>query len=139
MAIIFENGQLENTASADPVAGAGPSVGTAWVALPTLQASWANKASFQAGQYRRNVGGRVELRGTLTEGTKTTGTTITTLPAGFRPAAATYVQVIETTDASSYAPALLLIGTDGTVKVGGTTTTLTYLSLEGASFDPNAS
>lgn len=138
MAVIYENGQLKNTAKADPLSTGSP-IGTAWKALPTYQNSWADKALFQAGQYRMSVTGRVELRGTITEGTKTTGTLITTLPAGFRPAAATYLHVVETTDATSYAAATLLVGIDGTVKVGGTTTTLTYVSLEGASFDPNAS
>lgn len=58
--------------------------GTGWTAV-TFQNSWANYGgAFQTAQYRR-VGDIVELRGLVRNGTA--GTSIFTLPAGFRPPA----------------------------------------------------
>lgn len=60
------------------------SVPGAWTA-PTLLNSWVNVgAPQQVAQYRK-VGDMVQLRGSVKNGTATSGTTIYTLPTGFRP------------------------------------------------------
>lgn len=59
---------------------------TSWVS-PALSNSWVNfGGAFQAVSYRR-VGDIVQMRGSAKNGTTTTGTTIYTLPAGYRPPA----------------------------------------------------
>lgn len=57
----------------------------AWIAAPAFSNSWVNfGGAYQTAQYRK-VGDRVELRGTVKNGTALT--TIFTLPSGFRPPA----------------------------------------------------
>lgn len=122
----------------DPVyfAAASSDASVAFTAVPTLQNSWANKAGYQAAQYSVSVTGVVRLRGVIDSGTKTAGTLITTLPAGARPAAKTVVPVTAVVDATSNNAGTLVIDTDGTVKVGGTTLTASsYISLEGITFE----
>ncbi len=61
----------------------------AWTGL-AYSNSWTDfGAGFQAGQYRKLANGQVCVRGTLSGGTQTAGTTIFTLPAGARPPATT--------------------------------------------------
>lgn len=60
-------------------------VSTEWTAL-TLSNSWVDfGGSLETAQYRKHLGGIVQLKGTIKDGTITAGTVITTLPAGFRP------------------------------------------------------
>jgi hypothetical protein len=61
--------------------------GPAWVALSGLYVnSWTDfGGGYQAGQYTRDGTGRVWVRGLLKAGTLTAGTTILTMPSGFRP------------------------------------------------------
>lgn len=75
----------------------------------TLENSWVNfGGSFATAQYRK-IGSLVELRGVIKDGTSTDGTTMLTLPAGYRPAAT----LIFATD-----PAVRFdIASDGTVKI----------------------
>lgn len=113
-------------------------VAVEWTALPTYQNSWADKAGYQAGQYRVTSLGVVKLRGVIDSGTKTAGTLITTLPAGARPPAKTVLVVNPIVDATSNNAGSIVIDTDGTVKVGGTTLTASsYISLAGLEFDTN--
>lgn len=109
---------------------------TAWTAVPTLQNSWANKAGFQAAQFNKDARGVVSLRGVIDTGTKTAGTLITTLAAGFRPVTKQAFTVTAEVAATSNNAGELIIDTDGTVKVGETTLTASsYISLNGISFD----
>ncbi len=58
----------------------------AWIAA-TLENSWVNYGSGKAAaSYTRDPLGIVRLRGAIKNGTTTAGTTILTLPAGYRPA-----------------------------------------------------
>lgn len=61
-------------------------VATAWTA-PTLLNSWVNFGGVYVGAAYRKVGDMVQLRGSIKNGTVTAGTTIYTLPVGFRPPA----------------------------------------------------
>lgn len=70
------------------------SVDTSWTA-PTLLNSWINYgSSYQTAAYMKDRTGRVWLRGMIKNGTATTGTTILTLPSGYRPPAKVILQVI---------------------------------------------
>lgn len=107
-----------------------------WVAVPTLQASWATKTGYQAAQYSKAPDGLVRLRGVIDSGTKTAGTLITTLPAGFRPIAKQSFVVEAEVAATSNNAGQVIIDTDGTVKVGETTLTASsYITLAGIRFD----
>lgn len=57
----------------------------AWTAV-TWQNSWTDYAGFQSVQYRK-VGDMVQVRGVGAPGTTTSGTTVFTLPTGYRPPA----------------------------------------------------
>ncbi len=60
--------------------------GPAWVGLSYAN-SWTDfGGGYQTGQYSKDGTGRVWLRGLIKAGTLTFGTTLFTLPAGFRPA-----------------------------------------------------
>jgi len=105
-----------------------------WTAVPTLQNSWANVASFQAAEYRRDFQGVVHLRGTLDTGTKAATTLITTLPAGSRPAAAVIVNVVS--DVAAGVATTLRIATTGAITVGTVALTAAcQITLNGISFD----
>jgi len=107
-----------------------------WAAVPTLQASWATKTGYQAAQYSKGDSGIVRLRGVIDSGTKTAGTLITTLPAGYRPHAKQTFVVEAEVAATSNNAGQVVIDTDGTVKVGGTDLTASsYITLSGISFD----
>lgn len=86
-----------------------------WVA-PSLLNSWANfGGSYSAAGYRK-VGSRVFLRGLLTGGTKTDGTSLFVLPSGFVPFGierfATSVNVASST-------ARIVVDTSGNVTIFG--------------------
>jgi hypothetical protein len=59
----------------------------AWIA-PSLVNGWSNFGGVtQAAGYRKTPTGEVQLRGLIKDGTITEGTTLFTLPSGYRPAA----------------------------------------------------
>lgn len=96
---------------------------SAWVAA-TLQNSWANYGSgLPDAEYRRSQDGRVTLRGVVKRSTAASaGTTIFTLPAGFRPAKrpawpGTSINIGETV----HAGAMLYIEPSGAVIYNGST------------------
>lgn len=107
-----------------------------WLAVPTLQASWATKTGYQAAQYSKSPEGLVRLRGVIDTGTKAAGTLITTLPAGFRPLAKTVFSTTGEVAATSNNAGELVVDTDGTVKVGATDLTASsFITLAGIVFD----
>jgi hypothetical protein len=58
----------------------------AWT-FPSLNSSWVNYgAGFQTIRYRKTPDGTVHIQGLIAGGTTTGGTTVFTLPAGYRPA-----------------------------------------------------
>lgn len=67
-----------------------------WTPLVGLYANgWTDFGSgYQVGQYSKDGTGRVWIRGVLAAGTLTAGTTILTLPSGFRPATLIAVSVV---------------------------------------------
>lgn len=82
-----------------------------WLTDLTVAAAFVQTAAMQANRYRKAMT-FVDLDLEVTTSAATTaGTTITTLPAGYRPPAAIYIPV-----ASAVAGSRVLIGTDGTVK-----------------------
>ncbi|MES2137005.1 MAG: hypothetical protein V4502_08105 [Pseudomonadota bacterium] len=113
--------------------------GPAWVGL-SYSNGWADFGmGLQAGQYTKDGTGRVWLRGIIAPGTRTAGVTIMTLPAGFRPPAATVIYFY--TDQGSPGttlPQRMDITTGGvitnTFAVNGASA---YLDLEGVSFSVN--
>lgn len=93
-----------------------------WYA-PTLLNSWANSggANRVAG-YCKDAMGIVHLRGVLTGGTN--GTTIFTLPAGYRPASTEFFAVVAN---ASFAP--VVIQSDGTVMLTAGSPTLSLCGI----------
>lgn len=132
----FDTTLTANQTPATAVKVAGNADPLVWAAVPTLQASWANKTGYQAAQFSKDKFGLVRLRGVIDTGTKTAGTTIFTLAAGNRPQAKCVFQVSPEVDATSNNSGEVVIDTDGTVKVGGTALTASsYISLAGIVFD----
>jgi hypothetical protein len=71
-----------------------------WINL-TLQNSWLNYgASYGKARYRTNNNGEVEIKGSIKSGTTTVGTTIATLPSGYRPPSDMTFVVVSSTGAS---------------------------------------
>ncbi|MGG2024207.1 hypothetical protein AB1282_00215 [Gottfriedia sp. S16(2024)] len=89
---------------------------TAWTNL-TLQNSWVNSGgTYPNASYRLNALGEVELRGSIKSGTVTSGTTIATLPVGFRP---THDRnyVVYSTDGTNYVLSTIQIMSTGTIRL----------------------
>jgi hypothetical protein len=108
--------------------GTASSIGIeAWTA-PTLLNAWTVYNSYNAGYYKNSFG-EVNLRGYITGGTKTSGTALFTLPAGYRPKQAMVFNV--TTNGISV---MVAISTVGSVTLNGDFSTGTYLSLDTISF-----
>ncbi|MES2136610.1 MAG: hypothetical protein V4502_06070 [Pseudomonadota bacterium] len=113
--------------------------GPAWVGL-SYSNGWADLGGgYQAGAYTRDGTGRVWTRGTIMGGTLTGGTTVFTLPAGFRPPVKTVWPVIATLNGSPFQVTNVIVNTDGTVTIGISITTgaSSLLYLENLSFSVN--
>jgi hypothetical protein len=102
---------------------------TGWIA-PALQSGWGQYAGWEPAGYRR-INGIVYLRGLISGGTTTDGTLIFTLPAGFRPQAATTGKHISV--ASSNALGVIKVRENGRVECG-TPVNASWLSFAGVSF-----
>lgn len=83
-----------------------------------LSNSWTQKSTYGTVSYRK-IGNEVQMSGGATAGTVTDGTTILTLPAGFRPTNPRSFDVAPAgSDTIGSANGThLLLGTDGTVKI----------------------
>lgn len=100
-----------------------------WVA-PTLLNSWVNYGGvYQTPGYYKDPLGMVHLRGLVKDGTTTAGTTLFTLPVGFRPLAQTVCITLTNSVLGT-----MNIETDGDVNVGGGTSSA-WFSLENITFD----
>jgi len=84
----------------------------AWTNL-TITAPWAAIGSQQP-MYKRDAAGNVHIRGALTRNTGTSGNTVATLPAGFRPQVAVFGII---RGASANAPQQIQVTTAGEVVV----------------------
>jgi lysophospholipase L1-like esterase len=108
----------------------GPSPQTSdadWTAA-ALANSWVTYGPpFAPPGFRKDADGVVSLRGTIKSGTATAGTTLLTLPAGYRPP---YTQIFVCASAETYGE--VWVGTDGTVKIQAGTAT--WLSLDAVRF-----
>lgn len=108
----------------------GPS--TAWTGF-AYSNSWADFGNgFTAGQYRKDNWGQVYIRGTLSEGTKTAGTTIITLPAGYRPAGTTIISGFNTVT-TTWTGWRLTLATTGVITPDQTLGS-TFMTLDGQNF-----
>lgn len=107
---------------------------TGWIevgsggAAPNFTNSWANGGGDYANVRFRKVGGIVFVDGYATTGAN--GTSVFTLPVGFRPSSSMIVAISSGTPAASY----MRVGSDGTVKpaVGGGTGSLLSCSFVAA-------
>ncbi len=100
-----------------------------WVA-PSLLNGWVNYGGvYQDAGYYKDPLGMVHLRGLVKDGTATAGTTLFTLPVGFRPLAQTVLITLTNSVLGA-----LNIETDGDVNVGGGTSSA-WFSLENITFD----
>ena len=102
------------------IAGATLSTSTitqeSWTA-PTLLNSWVNFGSpFQTARYRKDASGIVHVQGLIKDGTATDGTTLFTLPAGYRPDA----QLIFMCGQFDNVYGRIDVHADGTVDLGTT-------------------
>jgi hypothetical protein len=103
-------------------------VGTKWY-TPTLLNSWVDLGGEYQGARYRKVGGIVELQGLIKDGTTTNGTTLFTLPQGYRPTKRLiFISVQYQAD-----PYDVLIYPDGSVIINYVTTSV-WLSLSGIFF-----
>jgi len=107
--------------------------GIAWRALTPLN-SWAayTTGTYGAVGYAKEIDGVVRCRGALSAGTKTAGTTLFTLPAGYRPAFQTLVG-----DVGQDARAMVEVDASGNVILSETTTA-TVLGLGAIQFPAEA-
>lgn len=92
-----------------------------------LSNSWTAKSSYGTPSARK-IGDEVQLSGGITAGTKTDGTTLFTLPAGYRPANPRAFPVCpagsDTIGADGNLGSRVLVAADGTVKIYGATSTV---------------
>jgi hypothetical protein len=104
----------------------------------TFSNSWSNNAGFSACQCRMDTSGYVHLRGSALPGTRTDGTTILTLPAGYAPPATKIVGAAVTASTNPSILTRLEINTDGTVQVFGAASPVISIMLDGITFESNA-
>lgn len=108
--------------------------------VPSLQNSWSDVGSgHQPSGYRKDIGGRVHLRGLIKGGTTTDNTLLFVLDAGYRPPAEEYRMTMCSTSAGARAIVLLLIQADGDVRIYDMPSSSynDWLTLSGVSFDTN--
>jgi len=84
----------------------------------TLSNGWAN---LSVAATARVVSGVLYVKGNLTSGTTTNGTTVATLPVGYRPSSTVYTPSVFQTGIYTYSPCVFVIATDGTIKIRGVT------------------
>lgn len=103
---------------------------------PSLQNSYTDSGGGNAtAGYMRSLDGRIHLRGLIGGGTATDGTTMLTLPVDYRPAASLHFTNYCENGSGTRAPYLMVINSDGTVKLYAMGTFYnTYVALT-ASFD----
>jgi hypothetical protein len=103
----------------------------AWIA-PTLLASWINHgAPNEVAGYRKLPNGEVQCRGLIKNGTASDGTTLFTLPVGYRPSADRQFGTIQ---GGNNVARVVVLAASGNVQIFGVTNNA-YLSLESIRFD----
>jgi len=112
--------------------------GESW-SVASLQNSWnvTGVGVFDPPGYRKMPDGTVMLRGVTVAGTKTDGTTIFTLPSGYRPARRKHIAV--SGDVIGQTPVIQIngisdVGTEGQVKIFRMNTA-NAIGLDGVSFE----
>lgn len=106
-----------------------PTGATGWTNM-TLVNGWVfYGAPFSTAQYKKGTDNIVSLKGLIRSGTTTAGTTVTTLPVGFRPK-----ERILFTSVSADAHIRMDITPGGAVTVQGGSISATWVSLDGISF-----
>jgi hypothetical protein len=100
---------------------------TGWI-TPTLLNSWVAYGSAWSTPAYRKIGNVVYIKGLIKGGTITTGTTLFTLPVGYRPLQDMHIRTV-----SAGLFAYIQIYANGDVKTAGTTSA-TYLSIDAISF-----
>lgn len=105
-----------------------------WHAV-TFQNGWANLGgNWETAAYRKMPDGIVRLKGVIVGGTKTDGTTITTLPSGYRPARDTILMGGNASAAGS-TPSVRIFSATGNVQIFGMSGTVSGAhSWDGLSF-----
>jgi hypothetical protein len=99
----------------------------------TLQNAWTNSSGTAA--YYKDDFSTVTLRGYITGGTKTSGTILFTLPAGYRPIQDAYVAALATSGSVGSAAVLLKIeASTGAVKLATDGTSISVLALDSIMF-----
>jgi len=98
-----------------------------WQDFSSLSNNWTNKTGYTA-SYKK-WGSLIKVRGAVVPGTITDGTTITTLPVGFRPAHILSFPVVGSEVDAEDVNAKVVIGTDGTIKIYNLTSTTVSIDL----------
>ena len=102
----------------------------AWIA-PTLLNGWVNHSATQeSAGYRRTPWKEVQCRGLIASGAATDGTTLFTLPTGYRPAAIRHFVSVQGNNGACR----IRVQIDGRVEIVGVTSN-NFLSLESIRFD----
>lgn len=107
----------------------------AWTA-PTLVNSWVptTNVNYESPGYMKDQMGFVHLKGTIESGITTTGTTIFTLPVGYRPAKYVAFPAISSADGSSFTVFRITIRSNGEVVIGSSGVGSNVMHLDGITF-----
>ncbi|MEV4437476.1 hypothetical protein AB0K09_00415 [Streptomyces sp. NPDC049577] len=105
--------------------------GEAWTAL-TLASGWtAFGSTYQSPIFMKKLDGMVQLAGLMAPGTTANGTTVATLPTGYRPAAD---HVFKVSAGAAGAHADVYVRSSGALQIQNTVGTIAWLSLSGIRF-----
>lgn len=99
----------------------------------TLQNSWVAESGYEAPYYIKNSDNEVSLYGSMDSGTTAAGTLLFTLPAGFRPSATVFANIITRDGAAAVTAKGVTIDTDGTCVLTDSTPN-NRVSLNGVKF-----
>ena len=102
-----------------------------WTTLPLDNGWTAYGSPYQSPIYRRQIDGTVQLSGLIAAGTTTVGTTVATLPIGYRPASD---HVFKTSAGAATAVADVYVRSSGAITIQNVAGTVTWLSLSGVRF-----
>lgn len=103
----------------------------------TLQNGWANQdtTNYESASYQK-IGNRVYLRGYIS-GASATGSTIATLPSGFRPTTKVYRGLSSATNSTSPVAVNIRVANTGALIISNSPYTFSGIFLDGMSFDVN--
>lgn len=134
--IKFPNGSVTDNGGGVVTVNAGGGGSYAWGTwqTPTLVNGWSNLGGYQSARYVLEDSKLVRIEGAITGGTTAAGTTLFTLPTGYRPAADQIFTCYTGQPAAAERAISIYITTAGVVKIDGGFAAQTWISLSGIAF-----